>query len=137
MYFCSMHHALIINTGFSAVFKIKQTYIGAICSCVVWVHILTYLQHTFFLRGIFFNKHLSNEKHFVTYCHFYPRPVLAFGYCHRLRLWVCVSVCVYVYQSRACPHDNSSPIQARITKFGPQMQNTLVWVPIVFGDDRP
>ena len=64
---------------------------------------------------------------------FYPRPVLAFGYCHRLRLWVCVCV----YQSRACPHDNSSPIQARITKFGPEMQNTLVWVPIVFGDDRP
>ena len=66
---------------------------------------------------------------------FYPRPVLAFGYCHRLRLWVCVCVCVY--QSRACPDDNSSPIQARITKFGPEMQNTLVWVPIVFGDDRP
>ena len=64
---------------------------------------------------------------------YYPRPVLAFGYCHRLRLWVCVCV----YQSRACPHDNSSPIQARITKFGPEMQNTLVWVPIVFGDDRP
>ena len=67
----------------------------------------------------------------------YPRPVLAFGYCHRLRLWVCVSVCVCVHQSRACPDDNSSPIQARITKFRPEMQNTLVWVPIVFGDDRP
>ena len=37
---------------------------------------------------------------------------------------LCVRVCVY--QSRACPHDNSSPIQARITKFGPEMQNTLV-----------
>ena len=65
---------------------------------------------------------------------FCPRPVLAFGYCHRLRLWVCVSVCMY--QSQACLHDNSSPIQARITKFGPEMQNTLVWVPIVLGDDR-
>ena len=52
---------------------------------------------------------------------------------------VCGSVCpcVCVYQSRACPHDNSSPIQARITKFGPEMQNTLVWIPIVFWDDRP
>ena len=68
---------------------------------------------------------------------YYPRPVLAFGYCHRLRLWVCVWVCVCVYQSRACPDDNSSPIQARIAKFGPEMQNTLVWVPIVLGDDRP
>ena len=27
---------------------------------------------------------------------FYPRPVLAFGYCHRLRLWVCVCVCVSI-----------------------------------------
>ena len=26
----------------------------------------------------------------------YARPVLAFGYCHRLRLWVCVSVCVCI-----------------------------------------
>ena len=26
--------------------------------------------------------------------HFYPRPVLAFGYCRWLRLSVCVSVCV-------------------------------------------
>ena len=50
---------------------------------------------------------------------------------------VCGSVCVCVYQSRVCPHDNSSPIQARITKFGPEMQNTLVWAPLVFGDDRP
>ena len=59
---------------------------------------------------------------------FYPRPVLAFGYGHRLRLWVCVSVCMY--QSRASLHDNSSLIpsnyQARITKFRPEMQNTLV-----------
>ena len=72
-------------------------------------------------------------------CHNYPRPVLAFWYCHCLRLWVCVSVCVcvFVYQSRACPPDNSWPIQARITKFEPDMQNTLVEVPIVFGDDRP
>ena len=28
-------------------------------------------------------------------CCFYPRPVLAFGYCRCLRLSVCVSVCVY------------------------------------------
>ena len=48
-----------------------------------------------------------------------------------------VGLCVCVYQSRACPHDDSSPFQARITKFVPEMQNTLVWVPIVFGDDRP
>ena len=38
------------------------------------------------------------NMNFVNYgqTSFYPRPVLAFGYCHRLRLWVCVSVCVCV-----------------------------------------
>ena len=65
---------------------------------------------------------------------FYPRLVLAFGYCRCLRLCVCVSVCVY--QSRACPHDNLPFVQARITKFGTKVQMTLVKVPIVFGDDR-
>ena len=58
---------------------------------------------------------------------FYPRPVLAYGYCHRLRLCVCSCVC----QSLACPRDNSGPAQARIAKFGPKMQKTLVKVPIV------
>ena len=67
--------------------------------------------------------------------HFYRRPVLAFGYCHRLRLCVCVSVCVCVTlcQSLACPRDNSGPVQARIAKFGPKMQKTLVKAPIVLG----
>ena len=32
----------------------------------------------------------------------------------------------------ACPHHNSPPIQARITKFGPEVPNTLVKIPIVF-----
>ena len=58
---------------------------------------------------------------------FYPRPVLASGYCR------CLCLCVCVYQSLACPDDNSSPVQARITKFGPEKQNTLVKFPIVLG----
>ena len=72
----------------------------------------------------------------LSFC-FYPRPVLAFGYCHRLRLCVCPCVCVCVYQSLACPHDNSSAVQARITKFGWEMQNTTVKKPIILGNDRP
>ena len=66
---------------------------------------------------------------------FYPRPVLAFGYCHRLRLCVCPCVCVC--QSLACPRDNLGPVQARIAKFGPKMQKTLVTVPIVLGGNWP
>ena len=65
--------------------------------------------------------------------HFYPRPVLAFGYCRCLRLCVCLSVC----QSLACPRDNSGSVQARITQFEPKMQRTLVKVPIVLWTDRP
>ena len=72
---------------------------------------------------------------------FYPRPVLAFGYCRCLRLCVCVcvcvSVCLSVCQSLACPDDNSRPVQARIVKFGPKMQKTLVKVPIVLGSNWP
>ena len=64
---------------------------------------------------------------------FYPRPVLASGYCRCL----CLCVCVCVYQSLACPDDNSSPVQARITKFGPEKQNTLVKFPIVLGGKWP
>ena len=63
----------------------------------------------------------------------YPRPVLAYGYCHRLRPCVCPCVC----QSLACPRDSSGPVQARIAKFGPKMQKTLVKVPIVLGGNWP
>ena len=61
--------------------------------------------------------------------HFYPRPVLAFGYCRCLR----VCVCPCVRQSWACPCDNSPTVQARITKFGSEMLKTLIKIPIVCG----
>ena len=35
----------------------------------------------------------------------------------------------------ACRHDNSSPVQARITKFGPKVQNAWVKIPNNFGID--
>ena len=37
----------------------------------------------------------------------------------------------------ACLHHNSPPIQARITKFGSEVQNTLVKIPIVLGGNWP
>ena len=62
---------------------------------------------------------------------FYPRPVLAFEYCRCLHLSVCVHV--YVGHPRVCPRHNSSPLQDRITKFGSEVQNTLVKIPNVWG----
>ena len=42
---------------------------------------------------------------------YYPRPVLAFGYCRCLRLSVCV------YQSLACPRNNSGLKSQNLPKF--------------------
>ena len=44
---------------------------------------------------------------------------------------VCVCMCVCVCQSSVCPDDNLSPAQTTITKFGPEVQNTLIKIPIV------
>ena len=55
--------------------------------------------------------------------------------CVSVCLSVCLSVCPSVCQSLACPRDNSGPVQARIAKFGPKMQKTLVKVPLVLGGD--
>ena len=51
----------------------------------------------------------------------------AYGYCRCPRPSV---------RHQVCPRDNSSPVQARITKFGPKMQNTLVKVPIFWGGNQ-
>ena len=64
---------------------------------------------------------------------YHRRPVLASGYCRCLRL----SVCVCVRQALACPRDNSRTVWARMTKFGPNMQNTLFKVPRILWSDRP
>ena len=37
----------------------------------------------------------------------------------------------------ACPHHNSLPFQARVTKFGPEVQKSLVKIPIVLGGSWP
>ena len=63
---------------------------------------------------------------------FYPR------YCRWLRLpakvWVRARArAVCERQPRVCRRHGSSAIQARITKFGPEMQNTLVKILIVLG----
>ena len=51
------------------------------------------------------------EAYFLVQLNFYPRQVLAFGYCRCLRLSVCPSVRVCMCQSLACPRDNSGPFK--------------------------
>ena len=72
------------------------------------------------------NKHLN--KHFYR-GQFWPSGIVIACVCVSVR----VSVCLCVYQSLAYPHDNSSAFQARITKFGSEIQNTLVKMPIFLG----
>ena len=68
-------------------------------------------------------------SHLFTRGQFWPSGIVVACVC----VCVCLSVCLYVCQSLACPRDNSGPVQARIAKFGPKMQKTLVKVPIVLG----
>ena len=66
---------------------------------------------------------------------FWPSGIVVACVC--VCVCVCLSVCLSVCQSLACPRDNSGPVQARIVKFRPKMQKTLVKVPIVFGANWP
>ena len=64
-------------------------------------------------------------------------------YITRGQLWpsgiiiACVCLCVRVRQSSVCPDENLSPAPATITKIGPEVQNILVKVQIVFGVHWP
>ena len=84
-----------------------------------------------YLLGISIKTHLSENG----FEHFNRHQFLAFGYRRCLRLSVCACVCgcvcVSVCQSRACPHHSLSPFQARFTKLGPEVQNTLLVILIV------
>ena len=57
---------------------------------------------------------------------------MAFGYCHRLRLSVCVYVCMSVNHQFVWTK-NLSPAQTTITKIGPEVPNILVKIPVTFG----
>ena len=62
--------------------------------------------------GWYLQTHFLKQE--VLRLDFYPRTVLAFGYCHHLHLSVYVCVYVCVRQSSVCPDDNLSPTQAAI-----------------------
>ena len=97
-------------------------------------HVVRYIYFTWrSAGGVISSSKLGHyiPSYFPGAISFYRRPVLAFGYCHRLRLCVCPCVCQFVCQSLACPRDNLGPVQARIAKFWPKMQKTLFKVHIV------
>ena len=71
------------------------------------------------------NRGLHFLRFFFTRGQFWPSGI------------VVACVCLCVRQSWACPSDNSSTVQARITKFGREKQNTLVKIPIVFWGNWP
>ena len=78
-----------------------------------------------------FNKKVWTGQSIFTRGQFWPSGIVVACVC----VYVCVCLCVR--QSWACPSDNSSTVQARITKFGPEKQNTLVKIPIVFLGNGP
>ena len=80
------------------------------------------IYHTGTVTMKFYETRQCRQISFITRGQFWPSGIVIACVCGS----VCPCVSVYVYQSRACPHDNSSPIQARITKLGPEMQNILV-----------
>ena len=82
------------------------------------------------IKDIFISrKKIFMDIWFFTRGQFWPSGIVVAS--------VCLSVCLCVRQSLACPRDNLSPVQARITKFGPEEQNTLVKIPIVLGVNWP
>ena len=89
--------------------------------------------------SLFFWKELN------THGESFSRSIDIFAFFTRGQFWpsgiviacVCVCVRVCVCQSLACLHNNSGPVQARIAKFGPKMQKTLVKVPIVLVGNWP
>ena len=68
---------------------------------------------------------------FFTRGQFWPSVIVVACIC--MCVCVCPCVCVSVCLSQACLHHSSSPVQVWISKFGPEVQNTLVKIPIVWG----
>ena len=97
-----------------------------ICSTVHWCRTCKQTSTVKQKRHIKCNlKHSRRRPIFINL--FIPEAILASGYCRHLRLSVCVHVCMRLSASLlslSAPY--SSPVQAGITQFGPEVQNTLL-----------
>ena len=95
---------------FSKLFGRCHEIISAILNYTIW-SIETYLSSLV-------NK--ETKFHVLISC-FYPRPVLAFRYCHCMPVCVCWSVLCVQYSWASLLNNPSSPIETRITKFGSEV----------------
>ena len=123
---CSIYNILSIYLGESFLAVTKQLYewFGlsvrpSICHTFLYAHLKN--------SPIMPWQCLSVHRSFFTRSQFWPSGIVIACVCVSVRVSVCV------YQSLACPLDNLSAVQARITKFGWETQNTLVKMPIILG----
>ena len=83
-------------------------------------------------------RFIYNQLYWISYIAVNPWqfswPEASFGFrVLSLSTYVCVCFRSPVCQPWACLRDDLSPIQARVTTFGPAMQNTFVKIPNVSG----
>ena len=72
------------------------------------------------------------HTHLIQKAIFYPRQVLPFGYCHRPRLWACVSVCVCVSITCLSARETSHPFKLGYQIWmckTPWLRSLLFWPP--------
>ena len=94
-----------------------------------WIQIIKSIRNLHVYKRCSLVLFENHSRVMVLYQHakgFYPRPVLAFGYCRCLRLCVCLSVCLSVCQSFACPRDNLGPVVLWTDRPWPPKSN-LTW----------
>ena len=100
----------------------------------------TYPQHSQYDFSIFWlivtPLHVTNSL--ITQGWFWPSGIVIACICLSVGVRVSMCVCVHVSTlSRTFLHHNSSSIQARITKFGLEVQNTLVKITTVLRGGWP
>ena len=96
-----------------------------ITSLYIWTDSQSWLFHSLDPQHIYWSRQPKIFRHLKSLL---CLPKASFD------LWILFFACFHVSmrQPLDSPHDNLRPIQARITKFGPQVQNSLVEIPIVY-----
>ena len=95
---------------------INNIQVQVVCMHKIQIH----YHHTY--KGYMVNRaNIGRKSAHYKINHNYLAPVLPSGYCCCLRLFVLPSIWLSLCQSQNCPRNNFSPVQARITKFDPEV----------------